>query len=75
MKFRIIYKVTRELPGHWTEKNAMEFLEDIGDEVDVFAAEAAEEEGNKVAALLQVWVPMPTEALPNNGQWSDLHSV
>lgn len=73
MKFRIIYKVVEELPDYFTERKALESLENMADDLDEHAAEACSL--GKVRAVLQVWVPMPTEALPNNGQWSDLHSV
>jgi len=71
MKFRILYTVVEPIRAR-TEKAATEHLNSISDDLDEFAAQAC---SGKITAVLQRWVPMPCDALPNNGQWEDVKCV
>lgn len=69
-KFRIVYTITED-PVRTTEKEALENLDAMSDDVDEFAMNAS----GKVVATLQRWVPMPTRSLPKNGQWENVKTI
>lgn len=70
MKYRVVYTVVQPLALR-TGKAAKDFMDHISDDLDEFCGDAICT--SNVQARLQVWVPMPSPSLPNNGEWQDVN--
>ena len=71
-KFRIVYHVVEELEHVATEEQALAHMDCISDDLDEYSAQAC---GDKVAAVLQRWVPMPSPTFPKNGKWETVKTI